>query len=116
MDNSRLEKLAAGGINTDDALSRFMGNAALLERFLGKFVSDKNYGMLKEAIDKDDEEGMLNAAHTLKGICGNLSMTKLYDLFDRQVKALREQNKEGALALVDEIDAEYNKIISVING
>lgn len=58
-----------------------MGNEALLERFLKKFPQDENYQKLCAAMEASDWEAALTAAHTLKGICGNLSIAPLFDLW-----------------------------------
>ena len=116
MDNQRLKQLTDGGIDVDDALVRFMGNEGIFERFLKKFNDDENYGKLKEAVKNGDAENMLTASHTLKGVCGNLSMIELFSLFDSQVKELRAGNTDSAIALMSEIDASYQKAIKAING
>ena len=116
MDNQRLKQLTDGGIDVNGALVRFMGNEGLFERFLKKFNDDENYGKLKEAVSNGDVENMITASHTLKGVCGNLSMTELFTLFDRQVKELRAGNTDSALALMSEIDEAYQKAMKAING
>ena len=116
MDNLRVKQLTDGGIDVNEALGRFMGNEGLLEKFLKKFADDENYEKLKAAVRDDDAETMLTASHTLKGVCGNLSMTELFTLLDRQVKELRAGNTEGAKALMNEIDNAYAKVMSAVNG
>ena len=44
------EKLMGAGIDVPVALERFMGNEALLERFLKKFLKDASYEKLVAAI------------------------------------------------------------------
>ena len=39
MDKERKTRLHGGGINVDNALERFMGNEAMLERYLKKAMS-----------------------------------------------------------------------------
>ncbi len=116
MDDLRVKQLTDGGIDVNEALGRFMGNERLLEKFLKKFADDENYEKLKAAVSEGDAEMMLTASHTLKGVCGNLSMTELFTLFDRQVKELRAGNTEGAKALMNEIDDAYTKVMSAVNG
>lgn len=116
MDNLRLKQLTDGGIDVENGLVRFMGNEDFFERFLKKFLDDENYEKLKEAAKNGDVEKMITASHTLKGVCGNLSMTELFALFDRQVKELRAGNTDSATALMGEIDAAYKKAINAING
>lgn len=116
MDNERKQRLADVGIDVDDALNRFMGNESMFERFLGKFTADANYQKLLDALDAHDEEAALAASHTLKGVCGNLSMTKLFELLTDQVKAFRDGDFDGAAAMMDKITAVYNDITAAING
>ena len=99
MDARRRERLIRGGVDVDGALERFMGSEALLERFLGKFPQDPNYEALERAVAAGDWEGALTASHTLKGVCGNLSMGVLYDLFTRQVAAIRAGDTARASAI-----------------
>ena len=114
MDALKKERLVAAGIDVDNALERFMGNDALLDRFLKKFLSDGNYAALSAAVAAADPAGALTASHTLKGMCGNLSMTVLYDLFTRQVALLRASDTAGAAALMPEIEAACRKAAAAI--
>ena len=53
MDQTRKARLEAGGIMVDEALERFMGNEAMLERYLQKFLRRKisaQWGIFKEQL------------------------------------------------------------------
>ena len=115
MDNERKQRLVDAGIDIADALDRFMGNENMLERFLGKFVADQNYQKLLTALEANDAEGALAAAHTLKGVSGNLSMKRLFELLSEQVKAFRDGDFEGAKAMMGSITDVYNMITVAIN-
>ena len=91
MDKAKKERLTAAGIDVDGALERFMNNEALLERFLRKFPADPNYETLTAAFAAGDWEEALTASHTLKGMCGNLSLTALFSLLSRQVELLQKE-------------------------
>ena len=114
MDTRKNERLTAAGIDTAGALERMMGNEALLERFLKRFLDDANYETLRKAIAAGDREAALTAAHTLKGLCGNLSMTVLFDLFTRQVAAFRAGDWDGAAAMMGEISAAYDQVTAAV--
>ena len=114
MDAWKKEALIEAGIDVDDVLGRFMGNEALLSRFLKKFLDDANYGKLLQAITERDADAAVAASHTLKGVCGNLSMTGLYDLLTRQVAALRDGNWDAAAGLMPEISQAYETIVLAI--
>ena len=108
------ERLQKSGIDVSDALERFMGNDAFLERFLKKFLSDSNYENLAAAIETGDKEAALIAAHTLKGICGNLSMTGLFELLSKQVVAFRAGDWEKGAEMMPEITNGYEAVVEAI--
>ncbi len=110
------ERLGRAGINVSDALERFMGNDALLERFLKKFLSDPNYEKLTAAIDAGDQETALTAAHTLKGVCGNLGMSELFDLLTKQVAAFRADRWEDAANLMPDISLAYERVVEELKN
>ena len=114
MDTEKIAQLKGAGINVDEALERFMGNEALLERFLKKFLMDDNFQKLESAIAEHDQEAAVSASHTLKGMCGNLSMTLLFDLLARQVAALRAGEWKEASELMDEISERYGRAADAI--
>ena len=116
MDMEKRAWLIAAGIDLDSALERMMGNEALLERFLKRFLDDANYGRLTAAIDAGDPDGALTASHTLKGVCGNLSMQQLFDLLTRQVAALRADDFAAARGMMPEITAAYGRVTDAIRG
>ena len=106
--------LVDAGIDVDEALSRMMGSEALLLRLLRKFLDDTNYEKLRAAVAAGDGEAALAASHTLKGVCGNLSMTALFGLLTRQVAAFRAGDWQGAAALLDEIGPAYARAANAI--
>ena len=114
MDQEKRKGLEAAGIDVQSAMERFMDNEMLLERFLKKFLDDPNYGKLKAAQAAGDREGAVTASHSLKGVCGNLSMTGLFDLLTRQVGLLRAEDWAGAMELMPGIDEAYEETCRVI--
>lgn len=114
MDEARKQALCAAGIDVDAALARMMGSEALLARLLKKFLDDANCEKLHSAIAAGDREAALAASHTLKGVCGNLSMTALFDLLTHQVTAFRADDWEGAVALLEQIDQAYARVTAAI--
>ena len=104
-------RLEEAGVDVAQALERMMGSEALFSRLMGKFLEDPNYAALCAALERADTAGATAAAHTLKGICGNLSMTVLYKLFSSQVTLLREGRSDEAAALMPQIDDAYAKAV-----
>ena len=116
MTQERRTQLEAAGIDVAEALERMMGSEALLERLLGKFLEDRNFPALREALAAGNAEGAVAAAHALKGVCGNLSMGTLFGLFTRQVELLRQGDLSGAGALMEEIGPAYEAVAAAIAG
>lgn len=108
--------LKAAGVDYDGALARFMGNEGLLTRFLKKFLDDPNFLGLQSALEQGDTEAAFRAAHTLKGVAGNLSLTELYDKAAKISEVLRGGDLEGAKAILPEVQETYQKIIDAINS
>lgn len=106
--------MTEGGINVEEAVERFMGKEALFVRFLTKFPDDVNYEKLEKAIEAGNAQEALNASHTLKGVCGNLSMSDLYRLFSEQTRLFRAEDWDGAVSMMPEIKASYEKAVAAI--
>ena len=110
MTSARNRQLENGGIRVPQALERVLGNEALLERLLGKFLDDPQYPALCAALERGDLDRAVTAAHTLKGMCGNLSMEELYALFTQQTDALRGGDLAGARGLMAQIKPAYERM------
>ncbi len=110
----RRARLETAGIDVAQALERMMGSEALLERLLCKFLEDENFSQWRAALDSGDSERAAAAAHALKGVCGNLSMTELFALFTEQVDALRRGDLTMARSKMDQIVLAYGSVVSAV--
>lgn len=108
------QRLLDAGIDVDTGISRFMGNEGLFLKFLGKFLQDTNFAGLTEAINKKDCGEAFRYAHTLKGVCGNLSMDELYKLVSVQTESFRERNFQEGADMMEKISAVYGRIKEAI--
>ena len=106
--------LMDAGIDAESALNRMMGSEALLERLFRRFLEDGIFSALSAAIEAGDREGALTASHTLKGMCGNLSMDRLYSLFSGQVDLMRAGDWEEAVNLMPRIREAYDEAVSAV--
>ena len=68
-------------ISKEEALTRFGGNEATFKLLLKKFTENPYFHDIELALVKDspDLEQAEKAAHTLKGLAGNLSLSALYN-------------------------------------
>lgn len=104
------------GIDSEDALCRFGNRQSILERFLLKFPSDPTLGTLTQAAKEKDEENFELYAHTLKGISNNLGLTALGQLCSQSVQLVRSGAFLNALHLFPEIQAEYTRIVGILQN
>lgn len=116
MTEERKAILEAGGFNVDEAMKRFMNNEKLWTKFLKKFKADTSYENLVKAMEEKDQKSAFEAAHTLKGITGNLAMNRLHELVGEQTDYLRDESSdfEAAAAMMPKITEEYENSYKVI--
>lgn len=92
-----------------DAIARLQ-SVKLIERFIGKFLEDKSFEMLCEAIQSGNREEAFRAAHTLKGISANLSFTALFNSADKLTEELRPETSsvsEETMVLLEGVRRDY---------
>ena len=80
-------------INVEEGTKRVMNNSKLYAKLLVKFKDDHSLSDLKEFLSAGDMEKAQAAAHTLKGLAANLSLTELF----KQSLELETQIKGGSI-------------------
>ena len=110
MDEKKRQKLEEAGIDVSDALERFMGNEALMLTFLLRFPEDENVSLLRQAMDHGDAVRAFEAAHTLKGVAGNLSMKALFEQVSLLVEDLRSGDLPAAQCRMPALEARCAQI------
>lgn len=108
------ESLLSAGVDYDDGLSRFLGNADLYEKFILQFPQDATFSSLRTAVEQGAVLDAFHAAHTLKGVVGNLSFKALWDVLLPLVETLRAGDLAGAKILYPPVEAEYNRLCRTI--
>jgi HPt (histidine-containing phosphotransfer) domain-containing protein len=76
-------------VDVNSGVRRVAGNQVIYARLLKAFLGGAELGKLREQTDRGDVEAAAMTAHGLKGIAGNLSLTKLYETaasFEGQLK------------------------------
>lgn len=104
------------GIDINAGVERFMGNEDLYERFLHKFADDVTYSELIAAFSENNCKAAFNAAHTLKGVCGNLSLVRLYELAARMTEYLRSGDMDMAKSMTEDLSAAYKAVLDFITS
>ena len=116
MDKEKISQLAAAGIDVQEAMGRFMGNEALMMKFLLRFPQDQSFNELKRAMETKDAEQAYCAAHTLKGVAGNLAMKSLFDQACAVLADLREENMSGAEGKMEALERQYQGVLEALNS
>ncbi len=109
------EFFAAVGGNYDSTLSRLPSDK-MIKRFLLKFADDPSFGNLKKAWAENDVHSAFLAAHTLKGTAATLGIDKLSSIASDLTEELRNAEALPTTALLDELEAEYNTVMSSIDA
>ena len=74
-----IDALKQFGADTDDGLSRCLGNEGFYFKLIGKVIDDSNFQTLEESVAAKDLDKAFEAAHSLKGVLGNLALTPIYE-------------------------------------
>lgn len=99
-----IDKLKAFGADVEDGLNRCMNNEAFYLKLVGKALEDRNYKVLENSIASNDLDTAFGAAHSLKGVLGNLALTPVYKPVYDITELLRSRT-----------DTDYSHIMSEIN-
>lgn len=108
-----LDELIAFGANVEDGLARCMGNEELYLRLMGTMKEEKGFGELQAALAAGDLESAFRAAHTLKGVLGNLSLTPLYEPVCEITELLRAKTEMDYSELMDQILATWEAFLAL---
>ena len=104
-------------INEEDGKKRVMNNGKLYAKLLTKFKADTNLGDLIAFAEEQDWEKAQAAAHTIKGIAANLSLSELFKQsldVETQIKAksLAESSLENLKTCFSETIIAVDKVIA----
>lgn len=111
-----IKELEAQGCNMKEALERFMGNQAILEKMMAKFPESIKPLEVLQFIDEGNIEQATANAHTIKGITANLSLTPLYTAYTEIVKLLRANDAVNAREVLLKTLPIQQNLISVIQN
>lgn len=105
-----LEALKEYGADTEEAVDRCMGNADFYLSLVGKSLEDQNFETLKEMIGIKDYDGAFSAAHALKGVTTNLSLTPLAKPIIEITEGLRKGEERDYSEPLAEMDKQLEKL------
>lgn len=107
--------LIIGG-NYENVLEQMMDENRI-KKYVSMFLADDSYPTLIKGMEEKDYDLAFRGAHTLKGVCRNLSFTRLGDISSQMTEYLRNKiNIAGAIEYLPKITAEYEKTIDAIRS
>lgn len=104
------------GGSFQEVVGRFGGMEAMVKKFLGRFRDDASYQKLEQAVAQMDAKEIDNAAHTLKGVCSNLGISRLQKYAEEMMLHVREGKPlDEVPKMMEQIRAEYEQVIGKLN-
>ena len=103
------------GADYDDVFSRLRKDDRI-RKFLLKVLDDKSYELLENSVASKDMSEAFRAAHTLKGVCQNLSLTPLFQSASELAERLRnaQDYDEDMEPLLEQVKKDYTHMIDCI--
>ena len=115
MDDEKRTQLLQIGVDIEGGLERFMGNEALFWKCLCRFPADTSFQNLESALVAQDLQAAFMAAHTLKGLSGNLALNAVFQASLPVVEALRCGNLDQAIACMPVLRNSYENTVIVLS-
>lgn len=106
---------AALGGDYEEVLGR-LRSEGLIRKFVIKFLDDPSYDLLRSSMEAENWEEAFRGAHTIKGVCQNLSFTTLYHSSAQLCEALREGRPPQDPGLFHQVRQDYEAAVSAIRA
>ena len=105
-----IERLIQWGCDVPGALPRFIDNRDFYCRMLAQVPGEENFDKLGSALADGDVKSSFDAAHTLKGVLGNMGLTPMYEEACAIVEPLRAGSLEGTRRHYDTLMLQEKKL------
>lgn len=87
-----------------------------IAKYLRQFIADPAFEQLRCAMEAAEHEEAFRAAHTIKGMCLNLSLGRLSDAACTLVEALRAGDAAGAQREYDVLQPVYTSVCGQVGA
>jgi HPt (histidine-containing phosphotransfer) domain-containing protein len=108
-----IEDLAAYGANVDEGLARCLNNEEFYLRLVNTVKDDPGFEALDEALQANDLDKAFEAAHSLKGSLGNLSITPLLEPVVEMTELLRARTEMDYSDLMAQVKEQREKLLAL---
>ena len=103
------------GGDFDEVLGR-LRREQTVQKFVYKFLDDKSFSLFEASMGNKDYAEALRAVHTLKGICQNLSFTRLFESSSLATIALKQNDWNKAVDMMPQLSNDYYDIVDIIRA
>lgn len=86
----------------------------LVRKFVLKFLEDASFDLLCRSLEEKNYEEAFRAAHTIKGVCQNLSFTSLLESSSSLTESLRAGGTAETAGLAAQVEADYRRTVAAI--
>ncbi len=105
-----LDDLKGFGADTEKGLTMFMGNEALYLKLVNSVPNEQRFDDLVAALEKKDYDAAFDAAHALKGVLGNLSLTPLFEKASKITELLRSRSDVDYSEMINDLIEQKNAL------
>jgi HPt (histidine-containing phosphotransfer) domain-containing protein len=104
-----IEQLKELGADTEQGLARCGNNEAFYLRLVGMALEPKTFEELESKINENKLTEAFEAAHALKGVLSNLSLTPIYEPVYEITELLRNRQETDYSELLEKIMEERKR-------
>ena len=108
-----LDELRKYGADVDSGMARCMNNEAFYLKLVARSVGDATFEKLRTSIDENKLDEAFEAAHSLKGVLGNLSLTPIYDPVVEITELLRSRTEMDYMELSEKIFSKRDELAAI---
>jgi len=102
------------GGNYNEIMSR-LRTEERVAKFAKMFTKDESYNTLVRTMQEGNIDEAFRAAHTMKGVCQNMSFTTLFQSSYELTEALRAKNMDKANELLTRVTEDYQRVMDGIS-
>jgi HPt (histidine-containing phosphotransfer) domain-containing protein len=110
-----IDALRDYGADIEEAMTRCMNNEDFYLRLVGLVRDDANFDALEKAVAAGDLKAGFDAAHALKGVCGNLALKPLYDPVLEITELLRARTETDYTDLLAQIREKKEALFALFD-
>lgn len=111
-----IEKLNQFGADTAEGMARCAGSEQLYLKLVQMVPNEANFEKLSSALAENDLDKAFEAAHALKGVLGNLSLTPMYKETVEITELLRSRTQTDYTPMLNELLSKKEELTALCRG